>query len=210
MNQTEDIKDLVAAISKVQGSMKPAKFNKKNSHFKSGYADYSSCMDACRELLSENGLSVLQYCETVDNQLSLATMIAHTSGQWLKAYLPLFPAKMDSQGIGSAITYAKRYGLSAMLGIVTGEEDDDGEAAVGRHDDKPPTPSKAVQMPNALKEELQALVKSFSADQKLEYNSAVEHYKFNLNEAPDDKIKFMLNGARTIKAGATNANAKIA
>ena len=132
MNQTEDIKDLVGALSKVQGAMQPAKFNRKNPFFKSNYADFSSCMDACRDLLSSNGLSVMQFCERIDGQLHLATMIAHTSGQWLKAHLPLFPAKEDSQSVGSAITYAKRYGLSAMLGIVTGEEDDDAEAANGR------------------------------------------------------------------------------
>ena len=133
MNQTEDIKDLVAALCKAQGMMKPAIFNKKNPHFKSRYADFTSVMDACRDPLSSNGLAVMQFCETHNEKLMLVTMIAHTSGQWIKSYLPLVPRNMDSQSIGSAITYAKRYSLSAMLGIVCDDdEDDDAETAEGR------------------------------------------------------------------------------
>lgn len=149
MNQTEDIKDLVAALAKAQGKMEPAKFNKVNPHFKNRYADFTSCMDACRVPLSENGLSIMQYCETINEKLTLVTMLAHTSGQWIKSHFPLNPAKMDSQSIGSAMTYAKRYSLSAMLGIVSDEEeDDDGEAAHGR-DSRPMAIRSSVKAINA-------------------------------------------------------------
>lgn len=130
--QSEEIKELVAALSKAQGSMKPAIFNRVNPHFKNRYADFTSCMDCCREPLASNGLSVMQYCETVNEKLMLVTMLAHTSGQWMKSYFPLNPMKMDSQSIGSAMTYGKRYSLSAMLGIVSDDEDDDGEASHAR------------------------------------------------------------------------------
>lgn len=129
---SEEIKDLVAALSKAQGSMKPAVFNRINPHYKNRYADFTSCMDSCREPLANNGLSVMQYCETVADKLMLVTMLAHVSGQWMKSYFPLNPVKMDSQSIGSAMTYGKRYSLSAMLGIVSDDEDDDGEASNGR------------------------------------------------------------------------------
>ena len=74
----------------------------------------------------------MQYCETREGELNLVTMIAHSSGQWMKSYLPIYPADKKSQTIGAAITYAKRYGLSAMLGIVADDDDDDGESAQGR------------------------------------------------------------------------------
>ncbi len=113
--------------------MKPAVFNRINPHFKTRYADFTSCMDACRLPLSENGLAAIQYCETIDGKLNLVTMLAHTSGQWMKSEFPLITSKMDSQGIGSAMTYAKRYSLCGMVGIVADEEgDDDAETAVGR------------------------------------------------------------------------------
>jgi hypothetical protein len=132
-HHSEDIKDLVSALSKAQSVMKPAVFNKVNPHFKSRYADFASCMDACRTPLSSNGLAVIQSCETVDGKLMLVTMLAHISGQWMKSEFPLIPSKMDSQAIGSAMTYAKRYSLCGMIGIVADEDgDDDGEAAVGR------------------------------------------------------------------------------
>lgn len=133
ISHSEEIKDFVAALAKAQGSIKPAVFNKVNPHFKSRYADFASCMEACRLPLSENGIATIQYCETVDGKINLVTMLAHVSGQWMKSEFPLISAKMDSQGIGSAMTYAKRYSLCGMVGIVADEEeDDDGEAAMGR------------------------------------------------------------------------------
>lgn len=148
MNQTPEINELVAALAKAQGKMLPAVFNKQNSHFRQKYADFTSVMDACRAPLAENGLAVMQYCEDVGEKSKLVTMIAHTSGQWIKSYMPLIAKEMTSQGLGSAISYAKRYSLSAMLGIVSDEDkdsDDDGEIAVGRGKPAPaPTPPVPV------------------------------------------------------------------
>ena len=133
ISHSDEIKDLVGALAKAQGVMKPAVFNRVNPHFKTRYADFTSCMDACRAPLSDNGIAAIQYCATIDGKLNLVTMLAHTSGQWMKSEFPLIAAKMDSQGIGSAMTYAKRYSLCGMVGIVADEEgDDDGENAVGR------------------------------------------------------------------------------
>ena len=135
MNKTENINELVAALSKAQGMMEPARFNKKNPHFKSKYADFTSCMEACRKPLADNGLCIMQYCETTeDSKLKLVTMLAHVSGQWIKSCLPLNDLK-TCQTFGSEITYMKRYGLSAMLGIVADEDenaDDDGEISIER------------------------------------------------------------------------------
>lgn len=137
ITHSQDIKDLVSALSKAQSVMRPAVFNRVNPHFKNRYADFTSCMEACREPLSDNGLAIIQYCETIDEKLRLVTMLAHVSGQWIKSEFPLIAAKMDSQGIGSAMTYAKRYSLCGMVGIVADEEgDDDGEAAAGRYKDE--------------------------------------------------------------------------
>lgn len=148
MTQSESINELATALAKAQGTMKAAVFNKKNPHFKSQYADFSSCMDACRGPLSDNGLAIIQYCETKDGKLNLLTMLAHTSGQWIKSEFPLISAKMDSQGIGSAMTYAKRYSLCGMVGIVADEEeDDDGETAVGRGRNQPDYSPVQVSLP---------------------------------------------------------------
>lgn len=134
MSHSHDIREFVVALTKAQGLMKPAVFNKVNPHFKTRYADFKSCMDACRAPLADNGIAPIQYCENIDGKLHLVTMLAHVSGQWFKSEFPLISAKMDSQGIGSAMTYAKRYCLCGMVGIVADEDaDDDGEASVGRY-----------------------------------------------------------------------------
>lgn len=144
ISHSPEIKELVAALAKAQGVMSPAVYNRVNPHFKNRYADFKSCMDACREPLSSNGLAPIQYVETKDGKLALITMLAHVSGQWIKSEFPLITAKMDSQGIGSAMTYAKRYSLCGMIGIVADEDgDDDGEASVGRND-KPKEEKKII------------------------------------------------------------------
>jgi hypothetical protein len=128
------INELISALAKAQGQMRPAVFNRLNPHYKNRYADFTSCMDAAREPLSTNGLAVSQMpSTTADGKFVLVTLLAHTSGQWMAGEFPLISAKMDSQGIGSAMTYAKRYSLCGMTGIVADEDaDDDAETASGR------------------------------------------------------------------------------
>ncbi len=133
MSQSELINELAAALSKAQGEMQAAIKDKINPFFKSSYADLGSVWDAARPVLSKYGLCVMQTTELAAdrNQVIMVTTLAHTSGQWMKSFLPLNPSKNDSQGMGAAITYLRRYSLSAIVGVVC-DEDDDGETAVGR------------------------------------------------------------------------------
>ena len=133
MSQSEVINELAAALSKAQGEMQAAVKDKINPFYKSSYADLGSVWDAARPVLSKYGLCVMQTTEmnSERNQIIMVTTLAHTSGQWVKSYLPLNPAKNDSQGVGAAITYLRRYSLSALVGVVC-DDDDDGETSVGR------------------------------------------------------------------------------
>lgn len=133
MSQSELINELATALSKAQGEMQAAIKDKINPFFKSSYADLGSVWDAARPVLSKYGLCVMQTTEILSdrNQIVMVTTLAHTSGQWVKSYLPLNPSKNDSQGVGAAITYLRRYSLSAIVGVVC-DDDDDGETAVGR------------------------------------------------------------------------------
>lgn len=141
MTQSENINELAGALSKAQGEMQAALKDSQNPFFKSKYADLGNIWDACRPVLSKNALCIMQYVETVDNKPMLVTMLAHSSGQWMKSHLPLIISKNDAQGLGAAITYSRRYGLSALVGVVA-DDDDDGETAVGRG-------SNATQQKNA-------------------------------------------------------------
>lgn len=117
------------ALAKAQGKIKGAKKDRINPAFKSSYADLSAVVDACREALSEAAISFTQWPITsaVPGSVQLVTRLAH-GGQWMRATLTVPVSKGDAQGIGSAITYAKRYALAAALGIAA-EDDDDGNAA---------------------------------------------------------------------------------
>ena len=206
MNQSEDIKDLAAALSKAQGQLRPAVFNKQNPHFKNRYADFTSCMDACRVPLSENGLCVMQYCDTVEGKLMLVTMLAHASGQFIKSFFPLTPKDMTSQSIGSAMTYAKRYSLSSMLGIVSDDEDDDGEAAHGRNVRAISLKAEKEKAPPVVYVSGEELIELDDLFDKcsLDFRSKLlKHYDIsNLNKIPlsdFDRVKTgMLNNIKTI------------
>ena len=113
------LNELAAALAKAQGAMNNASMNRINPHFKSKYADLAALWDAVRKPLSDNGLSVVQIIR--DGRLH--TMLLHTSGQRLCSDYPL-PATARPQEMGSALTYARRYSLSALVGIAADEDDD--------------------------------------------------------------------------------------
>ena len=130
MNQSTDITKLAIALCVVQKNLPRAKKDSINPHFKKSYADLSSVWDACLDPLTKNGLSVAQLPGKDEHGQYVETMLIHESGQWLKSRAYVTPVKDDPQAIGSAITYARRYGLSAMVGVCP--EDDDAEGAMDR------------------------------------------------------------------------------
>lgn len=128
--RSETIKELAIALAKAQAQIAPASKSAENPHFRSRYADLPAVWDACRKPLTDHGLSVVQM--PVDagepGRVALMTMLLHTSGEFISSTVSTRLQKDDAQGIGSALTYLRRYALSAMVGVVA-DEDDDGNAA---------------------------------------------------------------------------------
>jgi ERF superfamily len=119
---------LAAALAKAQAEIKGAKKDAANPFFKSTYADLASVWDACRDALSKNELAVAQPTDFLDGQMILKTILLHSSGETITGLLPIMAGeKATAQQVGSAITYARRYALAAMVGVAP--EDDDGNAA---------------------------------------------------------------------------------
>lgn len=126
--------ELFTALSQFQSELKPAGKTSSNPFFKSKYADLAAVWNSIREPLAKNGLSIIQTTRISETGPVLVTSLCHKSGQSVSGEYPI-KAKDDSpQAIGSAVSYARRYALSAILGVVA--EDDDGEAAMGRKQDK--------------------------------------------------------------------------
>lgn len=132
--QSAEIGEIAAALSVAQAEINPAEKNATNPHLKNKYANISAIYDAVREVLPKHGLCVVQTMLPTDGtRAHVRTTLAHKSGQWFasECVMPL-DRQGGAQGMGSAITYARRYSLSAILGVVT-DEDDDGNGAQGRN-----------------------------------------------------------------------------
>ncbi len=140
--ESAELGKLFEALSKAQGEMEVAKEDATNPFYKSPYAALPSVIRSSRPCLNKYGLCVIQRIMANGNGTSyLFTRLCHVSGQWMESRMHLLPLKPDMQWMGGAITYAKRYAYSAMIGVVTEEEDDDGNAAC--------TPPKAKAKENA-------------------------------------------------------------
>ncbi len=128
MNHSEKINELATALSKCQSELTFAVKDSTNPYHKSKYADLTSVWDSIRQPLTKNGLCVVQTVEMQGDNVILVSILMHSSGQWIKSYLPILNASKTSQGQGSGITYARRYALAALVGCV--QDDDDGESAM--------------------------------------------------------------------------------
>jgi hypothetical protein len=118
--------DAIKALVSAQKAMGAVIKNANNPHLKSKYADLGSVLDACQTALHDNGFAVMQPCGKDDQGQFVETLLAHESGDSFSSRVYLVIGKNDMQGVGSAITYARRYGLLGMAGLAP--EDDDGEA----------------------------------------------------------------------------------
>ena len=139
MNKSESIAAISQAIAKAQGEVENASKNAKNPHFKSKYADLAELLNTVRPVFSGHGLAIVQMPSFVDGVASVETLISHSSGEWISSICSAPVSKQDAQGVGSAITYLRRYSLAAMCGIA--QEDDDANSAVGHAPKKKELPT---------------------------------------------------------------------
>jgi hypothetical protein len=119
--------NIAAALAAAQAEMGKALKQANNPAFRSKYADLGSVTDACLPALNKHGIAVIQPTGEGEAGRYVETILLHTSGETLACRVPLILGKNDMQGYGSAVTYARRYGLMCMAGIAP--EDDDGNAA---------------------------------------------------------------------------------
>lgn len=126
---------LYAAIHKAQAKIETVRKNGENPHFRSKYATLDEIWETVRKAVNEAGLVVFCSIEKRDGERVMVTHLAEaSSGEEISCAFPIAAAANTPQAIGSALTYARRYTLTALLEIVTGDgEDDDGEAATARN-----------------------------------------------------------------------------
>lgn len=157
---SEYIDQITTALSAFQGEIEQPSLNKVNPYFKSRYVDLSGVLKVVQPVLAKNGLCVAQIIQG-DN---LVTLLSHKSGQWFKSIFPMGPSK-SLQDRGSAITYAKRYAICAMLGI-SADTDDDGNSATDS--DKKQGGIKTTQQTDATDDAYQQAVKEITGAKSLD------------------------------------------
>lgn len=141
MKTSTEIDQVAKALSIAQGEIKPASKSTVNPFFKSTYSTLAQVWEVIRDPLCKNNLTVLQDVLSSDHGISIVTRVCHASGQWVEfgpLEIPL--NKKDAQAVGSAVSYGKRYALSAAIGVVSETDDDDGERAMNRQQEKKQEP----------------------------------------------------------------------
>ena len=127
----ETIKNLAKALVKATAQIEGATKDSTNPHFRNKYADLASVTDAIKKPLNENGLTYSQIIHRLDGGVGVETLIIHESGETMSNGITFVPApKNDPHGYGSALTYARRYSLSACFGVI--QEDDDANGATNK------------------------------------------------------------------------------
>lgn len=146
MNKSDTIAELAKALAAAQGEIENASKNSANPHFKSKYADLAEVLNTVRPVMSKHGISISQFPAFDSGIASVETIVMHTSGEWMTGTSSAPVTKQDAQGVGSALTYLRRYSLAAIAGIA--QEDGDGNGAVGgqqkRQQLAPPDPKAVV------------------------------------------------------------------
>jgi len=193
---SETIGKLVEALAKVQHKIQNPTKNADNPYFRSKYADLPHVWDSCKKLLNENGLVVMQTMRNENDAITVYTILAHTSGEWVRSALSVTPKQdkdgfITAQAIGSAITYARRYALSAIVGI-TPDDDDDGAVASG-------TVAQQAQK-NAPKVELNSNVSDQSNEHKKASPAQIKYLKtLALRKQVDIKALLQYLGVKSME-----------
>lgn len=129
-SSSPELNKLFEALAKAQLAMRPAVLDMVNPHYNSKYASITSCQDSYREPLAANGLAILQQVYSDGQAFYIRSLLGHSSGQWIATTFKLIVERQNMQGIGSAITYGRRYGVNSLIGVVD-TEDDDGNQSLG-------------------------------------------------------------------------------
>jgi hypothetical protein len=127
-----ELNEIGAALAKAQCEMANPAYDKTNPHFKNKFASLAAVRNAVVPVLAKHGISVTQDLTAEGPVVFCTTILTHSSGQQMRfGPLPMPATKADAQGLGSAATYARRYALMGVAGVV-GDEDDDANGATGK------------------------------------------------------------------------------
>ena len=192
MEKSESIKNIAIAMNQAQSVMGGAHKGANNPFFKSKYADLGAVIEVVREPFFDNGLSYIQFPIEDNGRIGVETILMHVSGEWISNSFTVQLSKQDAQGAGSAITYCKRYGLQAVAGIPS--EDDDGNSAspqgnVNKSAQKPVDDNKPWYEESDYQADLQGVTSAIKGGTPVEQVINQIAQKFKISNKYRDLIK---------------------
>jgi hypothetical protein len=209
MEQSASIGKLALALSKAQAMLDGASKSSDNPFFKSKYADLHECISAAKEALAANELAVFQTTDADDKGILVYTTIAHSSGEWARGKIRMIPKKNDDQSIGSSITYGRRYGFAAIVGLA--QKDDDGNSNMESEKPQAEKPHDAPKGNSTVLQKWLDWVDSFTAKTLDEFTVEWEKYAAAIAKLPatdakklqiarNEMITFLMEKAKMEKA----------
>lgn len=185
MHASESINELATALALAQGEVENASKTSTNPHFRSKYADLAEIINTVRPVFARHGLAIVQSPSYADGLVSVTTLLTHKSGQWIRDTASAPAPKLDPQGVGSAVTYLRRYALGAFACIAS-EADDDGNAASAKPRANTPSKDAITQATAELRscktlDELKAAFSSFPAEIRTLVGSIKDEMKEQLS-----------------------------
>lgn len=171
--KSDSVAALAAALSAAQGEMENATKNSTNPHFRSKYADLAEIINTIRPVLAKHGLAIVQFPGFHDGIATVVTTLTHASGEWMSGTSAAPVVKQDPQGVGSALTYLRRYSLAAVCGLA--QEDDDGNGASKASTKKQAPRQEEPLLTDAQRKHLMAIYGGISRDERLQ--DANSHFR---------------------------------
>ena len=189
MYTSTETQEIFKALAKFREVLKQPLRDANNPFFKSKYVPLENVVDVIDEAMKGTGLSYTQEATSQDNKISVATYIFHESGQCIKFDPLTLPAtKADAQGLGSAVTYAKRYALTAVFGIAS-DPDDDGNGASNLDKSKSKSNAKASNKPTNTAPKTLTAAQRQTAQDKLQ--TFADQQKITIDEAVNKLFPFL-------------------
>lgn len=195
-SKSETITKIAAALVAFHGEIRSISHDSENPHFRSQYTSLDHMIDETKPILFKHGLTVMQFPGGDGEKITIRTMILHSSGEWIESEpLTLKPVKLDPQGAGSAITYARRYSYAAALSLSLGDDDDGNAASAGQQQNTRPA---AQSQPSQQRSNQPSAMTNLISQAQINYCQKLKNDK-RIDEEDFKRIIEEMSGQESIK-----------
>lgn len=198
-NKSDSISKIAAALVAFSGEVKSIAHDSENLHFRSQYTSLDHMIDETKPILAKHGLTVMQFPGGDGDRITVRTMVIHNSGEWIESEpLILKPVKLDPQGAGSAITYARRYSYAAALSLSLGDDDDGNSVSQQPGSKSPQNQNRGASQSNQTHDNSNSVTSTLISQAQINYCHKLKNEK---NITDEDFIRMIeeISGKDSLK-----------